>query len=113
MATRGDVVRVELPPPAGNPGREQFGERPAIVVQDDARLQTVVLVPLTSNAERMRLPGSVLIQPSKANGLSVDSVALCSQVRAIDRKRVLRAMGRLADADYARIEDALRQTMGL
>jgi mRNA-degrading endonuclease toxin of MazEF toxin-antitoxin module len=48
---RGDVVLVQLPPPAGPSGTEQFGTRPAIVVQDEAglaNLSTLLIVPLTS-----------------------------------------------------------------
>lgn len=43
---RGEVVRVELPRPAGTTGREQFGVRPAIIIQNDevnANLSTEAL----------------------------------------------------------------------
>jgi mRNA-degrading endonuclease toxin of MazEF toxin-antitoxin module len=60
---RGDIVRVELPAPAGPSGREQFGVRPAIVVQRFPSASntggTVLVVPLTSTLSARRFQGSV------------------------------------------------------
>jgi mRNA interferase MazF len=113
---RGDVVRVDLPAPAGPPGKEQFGERPAAVLQvavATANLSTVVVVPFTSNRQALRFSGSVLVSQTATNGLSVDSVALVSQVRAIDKKRVRRVDGKLAAADMVNIEKGIRELLGL
>lgn len=113
---RGDVVRVVLPQPAGKPGREQFGERPAVILQINtatANLSTVVLVPFTSNQKSAGLFGSVLVQATDTNGLSVDSVALVHQVRVIDKGRISRTVGRLSQTDLARIEANMREILGL
>ena len=113
---RGDIVRVQLPPPAGPSGREQFGTRPAIVLQDRAvaaNLPTVVIVPLTSRLSAARFAGSFTVSPTEANGLSVESVVLTHQVRAIDRGRIEKTIGRLADDQMARLEMELRALLGL
>jgi len=113
---RGDVVRVDLPQPHGTPGSEQFGERPAVVIQIDAataNLSTVLLVPFTSKQKAMRLHGSVLVQSTPTNGLDVDSVALVSQLRAIDQKRIRRVDGQLSAADLANIENKIREILSL
>ncbi|MEX0712214.1 MAG: type II toxin-antitoxin system PemK/MazF family toxin [Pirellulales bacterium] len=113
---RGDVVRVDLPAPAGAPGREQVGSRPAIVVQIDqgsARLGTVIVVPLTSNQQALRFLGSVSIAATPGNGLHVDSVALAAQVRAVDKRRIVRVLGKLAQADLAQLEAKLKFILGL
>lgn len=108
---RGDIVRVDLPRPRGTPGREQFGLRPAIVVQDEPRLadlSTVLVVPLTSNQAASRFPGSLRIAPTKENGLSVESIALTQQVRAIDRSRVQDTLGEISCEDAMLLDDQLR-----
>ena len=49
--SRGDVVLVDLPRSRAGQTREQFGTRPAIVLQDEprlSRLSTVFIAPLAS-----------------------------------------------------------------
>ena len=113
---RGDVIRVQLPRPAGRAGREQFGTRPAIVIQENAataNLSTVVVVPLTSNRSAERLDGSLLVHPSATNGLTTISVALTQQIRAIDKSRVEGVIGRLSSEDMNEIDSALRRLLSL
>lgn len=113
---RGDVVRAELPRPAGAVGREQFGTRPAIVLQDkqaSANLATVVVVPLTGNASAARFPGSFVISPDARNGLDVPSVVLTHQIRAIDKKRLQNVIGRISANDLANLENEVRKLLRL
>jgi mRNA interferase MazF len=113
---RGDIVLVQLPRPAGQAGHEQFGKRPAIVIQGRdaiANLSTVVIVPLTSTASAVHLHGSFVIQPDRENGLDVDSVVLTHQVRAIDKRRVETRIGTLSVDDLSRLELVLRPMLGL
>jgi len=113
---RGDVVLVELPPPAGPSGREQFGTRPAIVVQDQAsfaNLSTVLIVPLTSRLSAARFPGSFVVSPTSTNGLDAESVVLTHQLRAIDRRRIQRVIGRLADDQMVTLESEVRRLLHL
>ena len=114
--TRGDIVWVSLPAPAGTPGREQFGTRPAIVVQQAAgyaSLPTVLVVPLTSNRRTLRLPGTMPVEKSTASGLATDSVALIFQVRAIDRERVGKRLGRLSPSESRVLDEKLASVLGL
>jgi len=113
---RGNVVRVQLPRPAGKAGREQFGTRPAIVIQEDtatANLSTVVIIPLTSNRSAARFSGSLVVQPSDTNGLSTVSVALTQQIRAIDKSRVEAVIGSLSTEEMNRVDVALRRLLSL
>lgn len=113
---RGDVVRVELPRPAGPPGREQFGSRPAIVLQNDRdseNLSTVLIVPLTSRLAATRFPGAFTVSPTDGNGLDVESVVLTHQLRAIDRGRIQGVIGRLDSSDLAMLESQTRSLLGL
>lgn len=113
---RGDVVRVQLPPPAGPSGREQVGTRPAIVLQDKAataNLSTVIIVPLTSRLAAMRFVGSFTVSPTDTNGLSAESVVLTHQLRAIDQRRVEEVIGTLADDHMVQLEAELRVLLAL
>ncbi len=114
---RGDVILVHLPAPQGQPGREQFGTRPAVVIQSDlpeyAILATVVIVPLTSQLKALSFSGSFRVEPTTENGLDVPSVVLTQQLRAVDKKRVQATIGRLSEADCSRLEAALKTLLGL
>jgi len=113
---RGDVIRVQLPRPAGKPGREQFGTRPAIVVQEPAataNLSTVVIVPLTGNRSAERIVGSLLVNPTPSNGLTAVSVALTQQIRAIDKSRVEAVIGMASSEVMRDIDEALRRLLCL
>jgi mRNA interferase MazF len=96
-------------------GREQGGQRPAIVIQDAAYGQgspLVLVVPLTSQLGALRFPATVQIQPSAGNGLSQVSVAMVFQTRATDRSRFVRHIGTLAPLDLARVLDELARLTG-
>lgn len=113
---RGEIYDVDIPPYPGEPGTEQHGGRPAIIMAVDSirtHLSNVLVVPLTSQLARLSAPGSVLISPTPGNGLLMDSVALTSQLRAIDKKRFLTRRGEISSKDLAQIEQELRRILGL
>ncbi|HBO43968.1 MAG TPA: PemK family transcriptional regulator [Planctomycetaceae bacterium] len=113
---RGDVVRVQLPKPVGQPGSEQYGVRPAIVIQADrvtAGLRTVMIVPMTSQLAAVRFPGTFCILPEPSNGLTVESAVLTSQLRAIDRGRIQDVIGTLSPGDMATLEKEIRRLLAL
>lgn len=89
MISQGEVWWADLPDPVGSgPGFH----RPVVVVQTDllnrSRIATVVCVPTTTNLKWVHAPGNVLL-PESATGLPRDSVAIVSQIVALD-KRILR-----------------------
>ena len=70
----GDIYLVALPQIGG---REQMGKRPAIILQEeDFKLPTVLIVPLTTKIRALDFAGTVLIQPDDKNHLDKESVAL-------------------------------------
>lgn len=83
--TRGEIWWADLGPYRT---QEQTGRRPVIVWQSDTLtrlLQSVLVVPLTTNLDRAKLAGTALIAASDG-GLSADSVALAFQMRAVPKK---------------------------
>jgi mRNA interferase MazF len=108
----GDVVWVELPVVQGH---EQMGSRPAIVLQDDTVASgspLVVLIPLTTVGRAIRFPGAVEIPPSPVNGLTLRSIALVHQIRALDRRRLRNTIGKLDDERLVAIVSALDSLLG-
>jgi mRNA interferase MazF len=111
---------VDLDPTEGS---EQAGTRPVVVVSRDAinhsainnnRTIVLVCVPLTDRKNlRTIYPSHVEIKKG-AGGVTIDSVALCEQIRSIaPEARLVQFMGRLPSEDMARLEDAIRITLDL
>ena len=99
---RGDVLLVSLPP---SERREQSGRRPAIAVQTDQAGEPMLMVaPVTSNPAALRFKFSVRVEPSPENGLTTSSIVMVFQMRAIDKARIVRKIGRLANEDMARVD---------
>lgn len=94
---RGDILLVSLP---DSDRREEKSNRPAIVVQVEvAASPMLMVVPVTSSLGAMRFPFVVKIEPSELNSLTMPSVAMVFQMRAIDKKRIVRKIGAL-DPEY-------------
>ncbi len=109
---RGDIYLADLNPSRGS---EQAGIRPVIIVQRnnlERFTRTVVVVPLTSNTRRARIPGTVLIRAGEG-GLAQDSVALCYQIVVIDRQRLQRHLGTLSPSYILTLKEALKYTLEL
>jgi mRNA interferase MazF len=110
---RGDIWWADLAQPRGSePGKR----RPVVVVQHNAltasRLQTVIVVPITSNIKRATAPGNVLLSKSQSK-LNIEGVALCCQVLAIDKVFMTNLVSHLPASAMSRIDDALKLTLAL
>ena len=99
---RGEVYLIDLNPTRGGEIRKV---RPCLVVSPEelnAHLRTVIVAPLTtgSHAYPFRVPCRFA---GKAGHVVLD------QVRAVDRERLLRRLGRLAPATARRVLAVLQQ----
>jgi mRNA-degrading endonuclease toxin of MazEF toxin-antitoxin module len=109
---RGEVWRVRLPPASGH---TQSGDRPALVVQNDAftaALPTVLVVPFTGNLAAARFAGALRVDPDGTNGLTAPSIALAFQLRAIDQRDCLHRLGVLDAATLAAVIALIRDLTG-
>ena len=84
-------------------GSEQAGKRPVLVIsqeQINQLLPVVNVIPLTSlkSSSRTIYPNEVLL-PAGVAGLKKDSIALCYQIRTLDKNRLERDFGELADEE--------------
>lgn len=87
IVKRGEIWLADLNPTRGS---EQAGVRPVLIFQNDLLSKftaTVLVIPFMTNLRRASLPSGVLIQKG-AGGLEKDSVALCHQLRVLDKTRL-------------------------
>ncbi len=110
---RGQIWWADLEEPRGS---EPGMRRPVLVVQDDlltdSRLQTVMVVPLTTNLKRAEAIGNVLLHAS-ATGLRRDSVALVCQVITVDKELFTELAGSLPRRVQTRVDSGLKLALDL
>lgn len=109
---RGDVALCDLNPVQGT---EQGGIRPVIIIQiDQANLKSphTIIVPVTSKIRKKLLSSHVFI-PASTSGLKQDSVILCEQIRVIDKSRINKIIGHLADNYLKELEESLSIILGI
>lgn len=111
---RGEVVVAALDPTRGTEIRKT---RPCVVVSNDVANEVspqLTVVPATGyDPARARFPVCVDV-PAGEGGLDRRSVALCSQIRTLDKARVVgRPLGRLSGATMERIDRALKIHLAL
>jgi len=105
--TQGEIYWVSFPP---SQGREQAGRRPALIVQSSSfsqSLPTVLVVPITSNLRAAAFPGTIRIDPDEHNGLTVPSVLLVFQLRAIDKRRLINAAGKISLSQLEKVLETI------
>ncbi|MBU1091874.1 type II toxin-antitoxin system PemK/MazF family toxin [Patescibacteria group bacterium] len=106
---KGDICIVKLDVGAG---REQFGERPAILISD-TKTKVAVVIPLTANIEALRFSHVLIILPDKKNNLKQESVALVFHIRAVDKSRIVKIIGKIDLKSQKRIDKTLKEMLGL
>ncbi len=115
----GDILTA-LFPTHQPPGREQEGQRPAVVVGLPDRLgltrfATVVVVPLTTDRNQpwaLRNPRLYPRLAAGTGGLPRPSIVLLDQVTALDQSRLLGYIGSLTSPQFAPIDTGLRGIFG-
>ena len=94
--------------------QEQTGRRPVIVWQSDTLtrlLQSVLVVPLTTNLDRAKLAGTAFIAASDG-ALAADSVALAFQMRAIPKACLKTRIRSLSAEELSELDLATDEAVG-
>lgn len=110
---RGEIHLTALDPTLG---REIQKTRPALIIQNDVsnRLSEITIVaPITSTVRFPLNPVHVLVAADQNTGLSVTSVALLNQIRAVDRIRLIKRLGRVDDETLEQVDEAIKISLGL
>jgi len=108
---RGEIYLVCLDPTIGSKINKT---RPALIISNDIGNQaarTVTVIPVTSRVDKI-YPFEALLSSSES-GLVKDSKAKCSQVRSIDKKRLIKRVGRVSDRKLKDVEEALLVHLGI
>jgi mRNA interferase MazF len=110
---RGEIYLTALDPTLG---REIQKTRPALIIQNDIsnRLTAMTIVaPITSTVRFPLNPVHVLLPADRFTGLTVTSVALLNQIRAVDNMRLVKRLGSIDATTLERVEEAIRISLGL
>jgi mRNA-degrading endonuclease toxin of MazEF toxin-antitoxin module len=97
---QGEIYWLTLP---DRGGREQYGRRPCIVMSRHSinRGNPVVVVPMTTNLSKansfnIKIPANEIAKDVLSSSAVVDSVALCSQVIMVDKRKLEGRLGKLS-----------------
>ena len=98
-------------------GSEQGRTRPMLIISDGSLneiLPVVNVIPVTSFKPKRRVYPNEAFFPSKTGGLTLDSIALCYQIRTLDKRRLTQMFGIVEDEDIQQsVLDALRFQLGI
>jgi mRNA interferase MazF len=109
---RGDIYLVNFDPTVG---AEIQKMRPALIIQNDIGNRTsdiTIVAAMSSQIKGKRYPFEVIV-PANESGLSVDSRILLNQIRSIDKRRLVRRLGKLSPERMRDVEGALLISFGI
>lgn len=101
---RGDIILANL----DGIGSEQKGVRPVLIMQNDNHNETsntLIVVCLTSKEKRMDMKCHVKLFDG--------SIALCEQIRTIDKSRAIKRICKLNVNQIQAVEAAIRNSLRL
>jgi mRNA interferase MazF len=107
VINQGDIFWVDLGDAAGS---EPAYRHPHVVIQNNvfnrSRLNTVVVCSLTSNLERAKSPGNVLLEKGESN-LPKSSVINITQIFTVDKGDLVEKIGTLSSARISQVLDGV------
>ncbi len=109
---RGDIWTVNLDPTVGHEIKKL---RPAIIIQNDIGNKyspMTIVAPITSQHTEKVFPIEVLLTKENAE-IERTSKVLLNQIRAVDKERLIKRVGRLNEETVERVNDALKISLGL
>ena len=109
--SRGEIYYADMNPAFGH---EQGGIRPVLVLQNDAsnRTSPTLIVALITRRIHKKPSQPTHVVLMDIEGLS-PSLILLEQIRTIDKRRILRFVGKLTQEQMSRIDIALRASFFL
>ena len=110
---RGDVIEVNLDPAVGT---EIKKTRRCVVIQNNAGNKfspRTIIVPATGAENVVKpFPIHVLVGAGEG-GFQKASVVLCDQIRAVDKSRLVKIVGRLSSSTMEKVDAALKISLAL
>ena len=109
---RGDILLINFEPVKGS---EQGRVRPALVVQNNVLNKfspLTIVIPITSKIYSKEYPTNVLITKDDS-GLKFDSTIISNQIRAIDKRRIIKKIGCLNNLYMNKVNLAIKVSLDL
>lgn len=109
---RGEIYLTALDPAVGH---EIKKTRPALVIQNDVTNQygmTTIIAAITSRVSTPPYPNEVVVQPP-GTGLEIVSTVRLDQIRTVDRKRLIKRMGKVSPEVMRKVDEAIKISLGL
>lgn len=108
MIRRGQIYYIDLTPCKGS---EQGGIRPCVIIQNNKgneHTPTTIVIPLTTQWKK-KLPTHAIVREGTRT-----SLALCEQIRTIDKSRISgECIGECSSRTMEQIDLALKISLGL
>ncbi len=109
---RSDIFLVNFEPSFGS---EQGRIRPALIIQNNILNKyspLTIVAPITSKIYDKDYPTNVLIS-KKDSKLNKDSTILLNQIRAVDKKRIIKKIGLINPYLMNRVDKAIKVSLDL
>ena len=110
---RGDIYQANLNPTVDS---EQSGNRSVLIVSRNGinrSSSVIVIVPISKYKKNKKIYPSHYLVKANGNGLRVDSIIKCEQIRAIAKSRLGEKKGSLNQNDMTQIDEALKIVLSL
>ena len=110
---KGSIYWVDFSPGKGS---EPIGRRPGLVIQNDilndSKLNTIIMLAITSTMKFGELPGNVILRKGEAN-LSKKCVINITQIKSVDKKSIKEKIGTLSKRKIEEVHDGLKLVMAI
>ncbi len=110
---KGSIYWVDFSPSKGS---EPMGRRPGLVLQhdrlNDSKLNTVIVIAITSNMRFGDLPGNVSLRKSEAN-MPKKSVINVTQIKTVDKKSLQEKIGSLSKSRMSEVYEGIKLIMDI
>ena len=88
-----------------------MGRRPGLVIQSDAvndsKINTAIMLAITSTLKYGELPGNVILRKGEAN-MPKRCVINVSQIKSVDKNSIIEIIGSLSKEKMSAVEEGLR-----
>ena len=109
---KGSIYWVDFSPGKGS---EPIGRRPGLVIQNnilnDSKLNTVIILAITSTMKFGELPGNVMLRKGEAN-LPQKCVINTTQIKSVDKTSIKEKIGTLSKKRLDEVHEGLKLVMG-
>ena len=110
---KGSIYWVDFSPGKGS---EPIGRRPGLMLQsdvlNDSKINTVIILSITSTIKFGELPGNVILSKGEAN-LPKKCVINVTQIKSVDKSSLKEKIGTLSNKKMDEVHEGLKLVMNL